>query len=592
MLKKFLSIFIIASSLLIFSSSFSMDLKKSMERKNEVEINSEVKDLMEEMVTKVEESTPNLILSLKDLCTKELAQYYDQQLPQVTGKNVDELYLKLNRLPGNLNNLFLKQVLRYFKAHQYLSSQSLYRPSPPYPYPFSPVNCVAYSPDGDEFLSAFKNKRIIRWKREANGAFTHNQHDIIDAEVNRFIYNPNNTEVAAALFNNKIAICPRNPDGSFQFHRDEFDRQELDKHTDFVECMAYHADGDELISGSCDHTVCIWQRNCKGLLDFKQQLKQHKESVRCLRYRPGDNEFATGSWDKTVCIWQRNNNGLFTLQQTVLLDDPVMNLMYSHDGNELAVVGFGNKTISIWQRQKNGSFIFKQKLLIEYDCDDVINLTYSPNDSELTIISKKYCHHEWKRNADGIFSCMSTRKNFNSECLHGTAWPSCTVWWSPDFTEYAHNHLGYINFDINNFIAQFIEYHTYDFEFDDSIFQKNTNGLFISALAVVALINSKTVEELQGLNDSNVFNNLPLELQKLIQKKIDFKIKFLVQEKKEQKEFKEEKEGKESDKKKDQEQGKPQQLQLDQSRCSLEVNPPSPRASAENGCSKSATGSS
>jgi WD40 repeat protein len=551
MIKKFLSTLVIVSSLLTFSSSVSMDVKDNAERKN-----------------KVENTYPDLTPSLYEQCTQELARYHDEQLSHLTGKNVDALCLKLQgQLPGNLSNLFFDRVLIYLKKHyRGLFQGVLYNPHD------SQCSCIAYNPDGDEILVALKDKRIFRWKRLPNESFILKQStnpNTFDSGINLFTFNPNNNEVALALFNNKIVICPRNQDGSFQFHRDEFDRQELDKHTDFVECMAYNADGNELITGSWDHTVCIWQRNCKGLLEFKQQLKQHKGSVRCLGYRPGDNEFATGSWDETICIWQRNNDGLFTLKQTISTNEPIKNFSFSHDGNELAVVGFGN-TISIWQ-EKEGSFIFKQELSDVYDCCDDIHLVYSPDDNELTIVSQEYDHLVWQRNHDGIFSYFLTRKSFNyNTCIFYNA---CIVGWSPDYTECVYSSHDTILCRVN-YIAKLIEDYIREFK-SNSVIQKDSNTVFISALAVVALINSKTIEEFQDLNSSNVFNNLPKELQKLIQKKIDFKIKWLV---KDQKEIKKEKEGKESDKKNEKELQKLSVNPADASQLNAPVLPPSPIA--------------
>src|SRR5882762_7443811 len=74
----------------------------------------------------------------------------------------------------------------------------------------------------------------------------------------------------------------------------------LEGHTDRCLCIAFSPDGEQLVSGSRDCTVRLWNISTGALL---QVMEGHSSQVRSVMYSPDGRYISSGSQDKTVRIW-------------------------------------------------------------------------------------------------------------------------------------------------------------------------------------------------------------------------------------------------------------------------------------------------
>src|SRR5258705_8930859 len=74
----------------------------------------------------------------------------------------------------------------------------------------------------------------------------------------------------------------------------------LEGHTDWCRCISFSPDGEQLVSGSGDHTVRLWNISTGALL---QVMEGHSDYVLSVMYAPDGRCIASGSDDKTVRIW-------------------------------------------------------------------------------------------------------------------------------------------------------------------------------------------------------------------------------------------------------------------------------------------------
>jgi len=68
-----------------------------------------------------------------------------------------------------------------------------------------------------------------------------------------------------------------------------------------VKCIAISPDGQWIVSGSDDHTVCIWDL-CNATPECT--LRGHKARVWSIDFCPTGNYFASGSRDHCVVLWR------------------------------------------------------------------------------------------------------------------------------------------------------------------------------------------------------------------------------------------------------------------------------------------------
>src|SRR5882762_5170384 len=74
----------------------------------------------------------------------------------------------------------------------------------------------------------------------------------------------------------------------------------LEGHTDRCLCVAFSPDGEQLVSGSDDDTVRLWNMQTGAVL---RVMKGHHGKVISVAYSPDGTFVASGSWDNTVRIW-------------------------------------------------------------------------------------------------------------------------------------------------------------------------------------------------------------------------------------------------------------------------------------------------
>lgn len=151
------------------------------------------------------------------------------------------------------------------------------------------VNTIAFSPDGQKFVSGSDDKTIKIW----------NSSDFQELRT-------------------------------------------LRGHTDWVYSLAISPDGQKIVSGSKDNTVKVWNFNTGEQL---RTLKGHTSYVNSVAISPDNQNIASASYDKTIKIWNLNTGEeLSTLKGH---SAEVMSVAISPDSQKLASAS-SDKTIKIW----------------------------------------------------------------------------------------------------------------------------------------------------------------------------------------------------------------------------------------------------
>jgi Caspase domain/WD domain, G-beta repeat len=114
----------------------------------------------------------------------------------------------------------------------------------------------------------------------------------------------------------------------------------LKGHAGPVSSLAFSADGRQLVSGSWDHTLKVWDLMAGTTKTFK-----HDRDVLAVAFQPAGQFVASGSEDKTVRLWNLEPNG--GLEKPWKHDAAVSAVAFSPDGNTL-ISGSLDGTLKVW----------------------------------------------------------------------------------------------------------------------------------------------------------------------------------------------------------------------------------------------------
>ncbi|CAM1503379.1 Fc.00g081550.m01.CDS01 [Cosmosporella sp. VM-42] len=118
--------------------------------------------------------------------------------------------------------------------------------------------------------------------------------------------------------------------------------QTLEGHSDWVNSVAFSADGQRLASGSDDHTIKVWDAATGACL---QTLEGHSSSVNSVAFSADGQRLASGSYDRTTKVWDAATGAC--LQTLEGHSDWVNSVAFSADSQRLAS-GSDDRTIKVW----------------------------------------------------------------------------------------------------------------------------------------------------------------------------------------------------------------------------------------------------
>jgi WD40 repeat protein len=118
-------------------------------------------------------------------------------------------------------------------------------------------------------------------------------------------------------------------------------------HTDRVYCATFSFDGKQIVSGSKDRTIRVWDAQTGN--SVLGPLKMHTGGISCVAFSPNGRRIASGSHDNTILVWH-------ALTDKVVAGpfkghtDIISSVCFSPDGKRIASSSL-DKTIRIWDAQ-------------------------------------------------------------------------------------------------------------------------------------------------------------------------------------------------------------------------------------------------
>ena len=122
-------------------------------------------------------------------------------------------------------------------------------------------------------------------------------------------------------------------------------------HSGAVYCTAFSPDNNLLVTGSGDHTACLWHVETHAK---QYTLKGHTQSVRAAAFSPDGLSVATGCFEGAVFIWSVETG---TASRKLSWEHGVSSLAFSPNGDWLVAGSFASRALVVWggRADSNGS---------------------------------------------------------------------------------------------------------------------------------------------------------------------------------------------------------------------------------------------
>eukprot|EP00736_Rhodelphis_marinus_P008238 Rmarinus@m.27171 len=125
----------------------------------------------------------------------------------------------------------------------------------------------------------------------------------------------------------------------------------LDGHEDQVRAVAFSSDGKNILSGSMDHSVRLWDTDSGTCL---RVMHGHTLETVSVAFSPDNQLLVSSSWDKQIRVWEKETGKLLKVMEGH--SDIVKAVCFTGDGTKI-VSGSRDKTGRIWS-VKTGECLF------------------------------------------------------------------------------------------------------------------------------------------------------------------------------------------------------------------------------------------
>jgi WD40 repeat protein len=151
-----------------------------------------------------------------------------------------------------------------------------------------------------------------------------------------------------------------------------------------VHSVGFSPDGKQVVSGSDDRTVKVWNAQT-GQVTLT--LKGHTYGVLSVAFSPDGKRIVSGNGDKTVKVWNAQ-----TGQETLTLrghTDDVWGVSFSPDGTRI-VSGSEDKTVKVWDAQTG-----QETFTLKGHTEGVMSVAFSPDGTRIVSGSRDKTVKVW-----------------------------------------------------------------------------------------------------------------------------------------------------------------------------------------------------
>ena len=200
--------------------------------------------------------------------------------------------------------------------------------------------CVAYSPDGTRIAGGGGVNRLILWDANTGDIVRRFEGHTVEPlppnhhwDITTLAFSPDGRQLVSG--SNDRTLILWNAETGEKIHT-------LKQHESDVSSVAFSPDGKYLASGSDDNTVIMWNPTTGGAL---RTFVGHTRSVTSVSFHPDGKLLVSGSYDDNIKVWETATaKEIRTLKGHTSI---VSNVCFSPDGNQILSAGW-DKTVNIF----------------------------------------------------------------------------------------------------------------------------------------------------------------------------------------------------------------------------------------------------
>lgn len=208
-------------------------------------------------------------------------------------------------------------------------------PYPPLTVGDSPLQAVAFTPDGETVFTAGDNGLVTRWNT-ADGTVVSDPIDVGLDGILSLAVSPDGTTIAAGGRNGDIIL--------WDLLTDALIGEPVTVHRAAVETLAFTPDGLSVASGGRDSTIYVWSTDAENREDSLRRLNGHDDWVLDLAVDAG--LIVSAGRDNTVMLWDLASGQMLGAPLAGHLDwvtsvvyDPAAQMVYS-GGRDRTIIGW------------------------------------------------------------------------------------------------------------------------------------------------------------------------------------------------------------------------------------------------------------
>ncbi len=263
----------------------------------------------------------------------------------------------------------------------------------------SPVDAVAWSPDGKRLASGSNDDTVQVWDATTGGnVLTYKGHsDIVDAVA----WASDGKRIASGSADKTVKMW----DATTGAHIFTYTG-----HLGGVYSVAWSPDGKRIASGGFDATVQVWDATTGGnVLTYKG----HSGPVYSVAWSPDGKRIASGAYHATVQVWDATTGGNVLTYKGH--SGWASSVAWSPEGKRIAS-GSADKTVQVWDATTGGNV-----LIYKGHSDIVLAVAWSPDGRRIASGSRDATVQVWDATTGG-----------NVLTYKGHSSPVDAVAWSPD----------------------------------------------------------------------------------------------------------------------------------------------------------------